>query len=86
MIQLFLYHYQRRVLWEIDTQVLRWYVAVALINERVSRSISRLKNGRLDNLDNLVALAAEIFLSSYPPVWCKPACCETVLEADCATR
>jgi tRNA A-37 threonylcarbamoyl transferase component Bud32 len=86
MIQLFLYHYQHRVLWEIDTQALRWYVAVALINERVSRSISRLKDGRLDNLDNLVTLAAEIFLSSYAPVWCKPACCETVMEVDCATR
>jgi|GEM_PF-955695 len=71
MIKLFLQHYQRQVVWEIDQQALRWYVAVALINERVWRSISRLKNGRLDNLNQLVAMAEHVATATQAPVWCE---------------
>lgn len=86
MIRTFLFHYQCRIILEIDYLDLRWYVAVALINERVSRAISRLKEGRLDSLNNLVALAAEITLSSDTPTWCNTDNCETPMEDDSATR
>lgn len=80
MIARFLYCYQNLVSWNIESGALRWYVAVALINERLSRSISRLKDGRLDNLHELVSLAAEIAMSAYTPAWCEPECCKTSLN------
>ncbi len=82
MIQLFLYHYQGLVSWRINPDDLRWYVAVALVNERISRSISRLKEGRLQNIKRLLALATEIATSQEAPVWCDVNLSEQVMEFD----
>jgi hypothetical protein len=49
--------------WKLDTEAIRWYTATALINERVYRSISRLKAGRLDLLDELLELATRLSCS-----------------------
>ena len=40
-----------------DEPALRWYTAAALINERAFRSVTRLKSGRLELLDDLITLA-----------------------------
>ena len=57
---IFLQHYQQAVPWKISPSALRWYVAMMLINERAFRCFTRLKAGRLDILDQLVALADRI--------------------------
>jgi Phosphotransferase enzyme family len=46
--------------WKLDTEAVRWYTATALINERVYRSISRLKAGRLDMVEALLGLATQL--------------------------
>ena len=43
--------------WKLDEDAIRWYTATALISERIFRSITRLKAGRLDILDDLLELA-----------------------------
>lgn len=44
--------------WPLSQPLVDWYTATALLNERITRSISRLKQGRLDRLDDLLGLAA----------------------------
>ncbi len=46
--------------WKLDEDAIRWYTATALISERMFRSITRLKAGRLDILDNLTDLASRL--------------------------
>jgi aminoglycoside phosphotransferase (APT) family kinase protein len=41
----------------IDSQALDWYAAAALVSERAYRLLSRLKEGRLELLDDLLRLA-----------------------------
>jgi hypothetical protein len=60
MIAAFSRSYQRNVPWRIAPWALNWFVAAALINERAFRCVTRLKDGRLDLVDELVALAAQI--------------------------
>ncbi|MFQ5486486.1 MAG: hypothetical protein ACE5DO_14290 [Desulfobacterales bacterium] len=60
MGQVFLQHYQESATWKVSPSALRWYVAMMLINERAFRCITRLKAGRLDILDPLIALADRI--------------------------
>jgi hypothetical protein len=60
MIAAFSRSYQRNVPWRIALWALNWFVAAALINERAFRCVTRLKDGRLDLVDALVALAAQI--------------------------
>ncbi len=70
MVAAFLHSYCRHVPWEITPQNLSWFVAVALINERAFRSITRLKEGRLDLVHELVALAAQVSRSNFAEaVW-----------------
>lgn len=49
--------------WPLSRPLVNWYTASALLNERVARSISRLKQGRLDLLDDLIRLAASLLSS-----------------------
>jgi thiamine kinase-like enzyme len=46
--------------WKIDEEAIRWYTATSLINERAFRTITRLKAGRLDILDDLLGLASRL--------------------------
>lgn len=46
--------------WPMPQQLVDWYTATALLNERVARSISRLKQGRLELLDDLLWLATSL--------------------------
>lgn len=57
IIQTLLSTYQQSVDWTVDLNALRWFVATALIHERIARSISRLKQGRLEIVSELVELA-----------------------------
>ena len=52
--------YRIGVPWELSRFELNWYTAVALVNERAFRSVTRLKTGRLDILDTLIDLAHTI--------------------------
>ncbi|MCE7986884.1 MAG: aminoglycoside phosphotransferase family protein [Caldilinea sp. CFX5] len=46
--------------WPLEPQTIAWYTATALLNERAFRSVSRLKHGRLDLLDDLIGLAGAL--------------------------
>ena len=52
--------YQQHVPWRIAPQALNWFIAAALIHERAFRCVTRLKDGRHDLVDKLVALAAQL--------------------------
>ena len=53
-------HYVRSVPWKTSSAVLSWYTAVALINERAFRSVTRLQQDKLEMVDELVGLASRI--------------------------
>jgi len=59
-VAVFLRSYRQNVPWEITPQDLNWFVATFLIVQRVRGCVTRLKDGRFDLLDALVALAAQI--------------------------
>lgn len=46
--------------WPLDAQAIAWYTATALLNERAFRSVSRMKQGRFDRLDDLIGLASAL--------------------------
>lgn len=46
--------------WPLDKRALAWYTATALLNERAFRSVSRMKQGRFDLLDDLIGLAGTV--------------------------
>lgn len=52
--------YRARVPWPLDDAGLAWYTAAALVNERASRCVTRLKTGRIDLLEPLVGLADRV--------------------------
>ncbi|MFQ5783922.1 MAG: aminoglycoside phosphotransferase family protein [Alphaproteobacteria bacterium] len=60
MVEMFLGRYRARVPWAIPRSEIAWHTAAALIAERAGRCISRLKAGRLEIVDDLVALADRI--------------------------
>ncbi len=68
-IHAFLSCYRQSVPWSINELSLRKHVALALIVERVFRSFTRLKSGRLEIIENL-ALEAEMLLdNTFTPDW-----------------
>lgn len=72
LIALFLHYYQRHIHWRIPTNDLCWYVAAALLTERLTRSITRLKEGRLDKVPALLELAGTVTLGNTHPEWLAP--------------
>ena len=60
MVVAFVDSYRQHVPWHVTPQELNWFVAAALINERVYRCVTRLKHDRLDLVHDLVAQAAQI--------------------------
>lgn len=52
--------YAHHAPWPLQQQALDWYTAAALLNERVHRSIARLKQGRLELLDDFIGLATSL--------------------------
>ena len=52
--------YTRRVPWPMSRAALDWHTAVALINERAFRSVTRLQEDKLERLHELIALATRI--------------------------
>lgn len=53
--------YRDGVNWEVASLALNWHTSAALIHERAYRSITRLKIGRMDIIDDLVDLADQLF-------------------------
>jgi hypothetical protein len=62
-------HYARGVPWKPSSAVVNWYTAVALINERAFRSITRLQRDTLQMVDELVELASRISRRKGIPPW-----------------
>lgn len=60
-------HYAHSVPWKMPRAALNWYTAVALINERAFRCITRLQSDKLQMLDDLIALASRISLGETNP-------------------
>jgi Phosphotransferase enzyme family len=52
--------YACQVPWPMPPPLINWYTAAALVNERAFRTVTRLKEGRLDLLDDLIRLASEL--------------------------
>jgi len=46
--------------WPLNEQAIAWYTATALLNERAFRSVSRMKQGRFDLLDDLIRLVGTV--------------------------
>jgi aminoglycoside phosphotransferase (APT) family kinase protein len=59
-VESFLRAYERNVRWPVPRPLVSWYVAAALITERAYRCVTRLKAGRLDLIDDLIAIADRI--------------------------
>jgi hypothetical protein len=59
-VERFLQTYQANVPWTVLPPLLNWYVAVALITERASRCLTRLKEGRPALVEELIALAGRL--------------------------
>ncbi len=59
-IDAFLDAYRKNVPWPIPDHMLAWHTATALVQERVSRAITRLKPGRLGLIGTLVDLADDL--------------------------
>ncbi len=68
-IRFLLQNYSKNVPWPVKYNELRWHIVVALITERIFRSITRLKAGRLEAIENLVKQAEMILDESYTPNW-----------------
>ncbi len=60
IIEVFTRAYKQRVPWYVSNFELDWHTAAALVNERVFRCLTRLKAGRLDIINGLLALANKI--------------------------
>jgi aminoglycoside phosphotransferase (APT) family kinase protein len=52
--------YAQQCPWRLDSAALHWYTASALLTERVFRTFTRLKNGRLALLPAVIALAEQL--------------------------
>jgi hypothetical protein len=53
----FVQSYRANADWEVSEWALNWHIAAALIYERAYRCVTRLKVGRLEVLDEIIALA-----------------------------
>ncbi|THJ24550.1 MAG: hypothetical protein CAF45_005090 [Nitrospira sp. CG24E] len=58
--QTFIHQYSQLVPWQTDEPVVAWFTAVALVTERSSRCVTRLKEGRLAMVNSLIDLADRI--------------------------
>ena len=56
LIKVFLQSYQRQVNWEVSEPALRWYVATALVIERVYRCLKKAKPGTFVQIERIVKL------------------------------
>jgi aminoglycoside phosphotransferase (APT) family kinase protein len=54
--------------WPLEPQAIGWYTATALLNERAFRTISRMKQGRFDLLDDLIRLASALHGAPAAPL------------------
>ncbi len=57
----FLQAYTAHTPWETPLPILNWHIATALIIERAFRCITRMKDGRLDLLDQLIPLSIQLY-------------------------
>lgn len=64
--QVFLQEYERHIPWKLSQKTLAWFVAVSLVTERAYRCATRLKNGRLDLVPDLLTLANNISCQNNP--------------------
>jgi hypothetical protein len=62
-------HYARSVPWSMRKDVVSWYTAVALINERAFRCVTRLQQDKLEKVEDLVELASHVLGRDGTP-WC----------------
>jgi phosphotransferase family enzyme len=53
----FIQSYRADADWEVSESALNWHIAAALIYERAYRCVTRFKTGRLDILDEIIALS-----------------------------
>jgi hypothetical protein len=53
----FIQSYRSNADWEVSEWALNWHIAAALIYERAYRCVTRLKTGRLDLIDEIIALS-----------------------------
>jgi Ser/Thr protein kinase RdoA (MazF antagonist) len=68
-IGLFLHTYCKTVPWSGKQTELRWHIATALVTERIFRSFTRLKAGRMENIEYLLMQAEMLLDKSYTPKW-----------------
>lgn len=61
LAEAFLRSYEAHVPWRVSRELVDWHTAVALITERAYRCMTRLKEGRLDLVEDLIALAGQLF-------------------------
>ncbi len=54
----FLKFYQYNVYWKVDERELAFWISLALVQERVARSLTRLKKGRFEIVQQLIQLAS----------------------------
>jgi thiamine kinase-like enzyme len=57
LVKMFVQGYQQHVAWDVTEPVLRWYVVVALIDERVNRCLKKAKPGTVEQIERLLKLA-----------------------------
>lgn len=60
LVDRFCAEYAQYTPWPLDRRAIDWYTASALLGERVYRSLTRVKSGRLDMVDELVARAEKL--------------------------
>ncbi len=68
-IQIFLQAYCKKAPWPIRDNELRWYIAASIISERIFRSFTRLKVGRMEIIEDLTRQAEIILDNTFTPSW-----------------
>jgi len=68
-IEVFLPVYCEAVPWTVNTTDLRRYIAMALVVERIFRSFTRLKAGRMEIIEDLLKQAETMLDGSFTPRW-----------------
>jgi Phosphotransferase enzyme family len=59
-VQAFVNQYDQCTSWNLDQPTLAWFTAMALVTERASRCVTRLKDGRVAMIEPLLNLAYDI--------------------------
>lgn len=68
-IEVFLHAYSGVAHHSVDSRQLRNYIVLALVVERIFRSFTRLKTGRMEIIENLARQAQNILDDSFTPIW-----------------